>query len=106
VQVFGGVIIIAGVSLIVQAGILAWGEYREQRPQGATDFVRAVRQLVVTIAESNSASLGCFVLAPSWSWSAAQSRLPVGLSKICDCCCRVMVHAPVCRCPALFGARR
>ena len=60
-QVWGAAIIVVGVSLIVQAGILAWGEYRERRTLGATGFVRAVRDLVVTIAESNSASLGCFV---------------------------------------------
>jgi hypothetical protein len=47
---------------MVLAGILAWGEYRERTTQGATDLVGAVRQLVVTIAESNSASLACFAL--------------------------------------------
>jgi hypothetical protein len=53
-------VIVVGLLLILLGMVLAWGEYKQRRTLGATDFVRAVKDLVVAIAESDRPSLGCF----------------------------------------------
>jgi uncharacterized membrane protein len=53
-------VIAVGLLLILLGMVLAWGEYKQRRTLGATDFVREVKDLVVAIAESDRPSLGCF----------------------------------------------
>lgn len=56
----GIAVVTAGLLLIVLGMFFAWGEYRQRRTLGTTDFVRAVRDLVVAIAEADRPSLSCF----------------------------------------------
>lgn len=60
VSITGIVVIAVGLLLIIEGGILAWGEYKRRKTYGATDFINAVKDLVVAIAESGRPSLGCF----------------------------------------------
>ena len=62
---------IAGISVIVVGLLLillgigfAWVNTSSEGPSAQPDFVRAVKELVVAIAESEWPSLGCLHLAP------------------------------------------
>jgi hypothetical protein len=60
-SIVGIAVIAVGLLLIIEGGILAWGEYKQRKTySGAAEFVTAVKDLVVAIAESGRASLGCF----------------------------------------------
>ncbi len=60
IEIVGVVVIGIGLALVVLGMVLAWGEYKQRKTLGPTEFVKAVRELVVAIAESNRPSLGCF----------------------------------------------
>jgi hypothetical protein len=60
VQITGIVVIGVGLVLIILGMVLAWGEYKQRKTLGPTDFVKAVSDLVIAIADSGRPSLGCF----------------------------------------------
>ena len=60
INITGIAVIITGLLLILLGIFFAWGEYKQRRTLGPTDFVRAVKDLVVAIAEADRPSLGCF----------------------------------------------
>jgi TRAP-type C4-dicarboxylate transport system permease large subunit len=50
-----------GVALIILGMVLAWGEYQRRKTLGdATEFVKAMKDLVVALAESDRPSLACW----------------------------------------------
>jgi len=59
-QVVGIVVIAVGLLLILLGMVFAWGEYKDRKTLGPTEFVQAIRDLVVAIAESKKPSLACF----------------------------------------------
>jgi hypothetical protein len=59
-RVAGIVVIGVGILLILSGLFFAWDEYKQRKTLGSADFVRAVRDLVVAIAESGKPSLACF----------------------------------------------
>lgn len=61
VSIAGIAVMVVGLLLILEGGVLAWGEYKRRKTYGgAAEFVNAVKDLVVAIAESGRPSLGCF----------------------------------------------
>ena len=60
-QFVGIAVIIVGLILILLGVVFAWGEFQQRRTLGATEFVQAIRDLVIAIGQSrNSASIACF----------------------------------------------
>lgn len=48
--VVGSAVILVGLLLILAGLAMAWGEYKQGRSLGGTEFVQALRDLVVAIA--------------------------------------------------------
>lgn len=59
-QIVGIVVIAVGLLLILLGMVFAWGEYKQRKTLGPTEFVKAIKDLVVAIAESERPSLACF----------------------------------------------
>jgi hypothetical protein len=58
--IVGIIVIGVGILLIFLGMFFALDEYKQRRTLGPADFVRAVKELVVAIAESGKPSLACF----------------------------------------------
>ena len=56
----GIVVICAGILLVLLGMFFALDEYKQRKTLGPADFVRAVKELVVAIAEADRPSLACF----------------------------------------------
>jgi hypothetical protein len=59
-RITGIVVIGVGILLVLLGAFFALDEYKQRRKLGSADFVRAVKELVVAIAESGKPSLAFF----------------------------------------------